>query len=86
MGKILNTYNSEFLLRHRFSLFRIIASIFYEYGYINLYDKPKARRNKITGRVKVFYYNPLFFWTDFVETNGKYDDKFVSEEKYWINN
>ena len=61
----------------------IIANIFWQYGYINAFDMPIARKNRITGMVEVRRYNETFQYWGWMEVNDKYKTEFIAK-KYWL--
>ena len=61
----------------------VLNRIFWDFGYIDAFDFPIARRNKINRSVEVRRYNKLFNYWGWVEVTDKYKPKFI-KDKYWI--
>lgn len=60
----------------------IMANIFWDYGYIDVFDKPISRKHKITGKIEVRRYNQTFQYWGWMEVKSKYKSQFVIK-KYW---
>ena len=64
----------------------VIARFVWRYGYIDAFDMPIARRNKITGMVEVRRYNEIFGYWAWMEVNDKYKTEFVAKKYMKSNN
>lgn len=76
---IIPSINDDTAIMHKPSF---IDKIFWNYGYIQVFDLPIARKNKVTGMVEVRRYNETFSYWGWMQANEKYKSDFIIK-KYW---
>ena len=87
---MLEKWDVDFMIRHKFWSYRVISSIFYQYGTIR---NKKARKNRCSSKVVVRYAREMLsiqemklvpFEPHWAECNAKVYSEFVADKKYWL--